>query len=148
LAQTDAQLPLRFPVQWVNRPNLDFRGFAGTVASGRVAVGDPVVVASSGRESRVSRIVTFDGDRDSAVAGDAVTLTLADEVDIARGDVLVSPRERPEVADQFAAHLLWMSEEPLLPGRSYLLRVGTKTVLARVTNLKHKVDVNSLEQRP
>ena len=148
VAQTAAQLPLRFPVQWVNRPNLDFRGFAGTVVSGGVDVGDNVVVASSGKDSCVERIVTFNGDRDSATAGDAVTLTLADELDIARGDVLVSPHDRPEVADQFAAHLLWMSEEPLLPGRSYLLRIGTKTLPARVTTLKHKVDVNTLEQRP
>jgi len=148
VASTVAQLPLRFPVQWVNRPNPDFRGFAGTLASGQVAVGDHVVVASSGKDSRVERIVTFDGDRDSAIAGDAVTLTLADEVDIARGDVLVPPQDRPEVTDQFAAQVLWMSEEPLLPGRSYLLRIGTKTLPARVTTLKHKVDVNTLEQRP
>jgi bifunctional enzyme CysN/CysC len=146
--QTAGQFPLRFPVQWVNRPNLDFRGFAGTVASGRVAVGDRLVVASSGKESRVERIVTFHGDRDSANAGDAITLTLDDEVDVARGDVLAPPQARPQVADQFAAHLLWMSDEPLLPGRSYLLRIGTKTLPARVTTLKHKVDVNTLEQRP
>jgi len=135
--QTAAQLPLRFPVQWVNRPTPDFRGFAGTVASGGVAVGDTVVVACSGKCSRVARIVTFDGDRDRATAGDAVTLTLADEVDVARGDVLVPPLHRPEVADQFAAHLLWMNEEPLLPGRSYLLRIGTNTLPAWVTTLKH-----------
>ena len=148
VAQTAARLPLRFPVQWVNRPNLDFRGYAGTLASGRVAVGDNVVVASSGKVSRVERIVTFNGDRDSATAGDAVTLTLADEIDIGRGDVLVPPQSRPEVADQFAAHLLWMNEEPLLPGRSYLLRIGTKTLPAQVTMLKHKIDINTLEQRP
>jgi len=148
VAQTAGTFPLRFPVQWVNRPNLDFRGFAGTVASGRIAVGDKVVVASSGKDSRVERIVTFDGDRDSAQAADAVTLTLVDEVDIARGDVLVPPQDRPEVTDQFAAHVLWMSDEPLLPGRSYMLRIGTKTLPARVTTLKHKVDVNTLEQRP
>jgi bifunctional enzyme CysN/CysC len=146
--KTATGLPLRFPVQWVNRPNPDFRGYAGTLASGRVAVGDDVVVASSGKTSRIERIVTFDGDRDSASAGDAVTLTLTSEVDIARGDVLVSPQQRPEVADQFAAHLLWMNEEPLLPGRSYLLRIGTKTLPAQVTTLKHKVDVHTLEQRP
>ena len=148
VAQTAARLPLRFPVQWVNRPNLDFRGYAGTVASGRVAVGDDIVVASSGKASRVERIVTFNGDRDSATAGDAVTLTLADEIDIGRGDVLVPPQLRPEVADQFGAHLLWMSEDPLLPGRSYLLRIGTKTLPAQVTTLKHKIDINTLEQRP
>jgi bifunctional enzyme CysN/CysC len=148
VAQTAARLPLRFPVQWVNRPNLDFRGYAGTLASGRVAIGDNVVVASSGKVSRVERIVTFNGDRDSATAGDAVTLTLADEIDIGRGDVLVPPHNRPEVADQFAAHLLWMNEEPLLPGRSYLLRIGTKTLPAQVTMLKHKIDINTLEQKP
>jgi bifunctional enzyme CysN/CysC len=148
VAQTPARLPLRFPVQWVNRPNPDFRGYAGTVASGRVAVGDDVVVASSGKASRVERIVTFNGDRDSATAGDAVTLTLADAIDIGRGDVLVPPQRRPEVADQFGAHLLWMNEEPLLPGRSYLLRIGTRTLPAQVTMLKHKIDINTLEQRP
>jgi bifunctional enzyme CysN/CysC len=148
VAQSTATLPLRFPVQWVNRPNPDFRGYAGTLASGRVAVGDPIVVASSGKTSRVERIVTFGGDRDSADAGCAVTLTLADEVDISRGDVLVAPLERPEVADQFGAHLIWMNEEPLLPGRSYLMRIGTRTLPAQVTTLKHRIDVNSLEQKP
>jgi bifunctional enzyme CysN/CysC len=148
VADTAATLPLRFPVQWVNRPNSDFRGLTGTVASGRVAVGDKVIVASSGRESHVARIVTFDGDHDSAEAGDAVTLTLADEVDISRGDVLASPQDRPVAADQFAAHLLWMSEEPLLPGRSYLLRAGTRTLPACVTLIEHKVDPDVLEHRP
>ena len=133
----------RFPVQWVNRPNLNFRGFAGTIASGEIAVGDPVVVAASGRATKVDRIVTFDGDLDRAVAGQSVTLVLADEVDIARGDVLARPQERPEVADQFAAHVVWMSEEPMLPGRSYLLMCGTKQVPARMA-LKHKIDVNTL----
>ena len=137
--------PFRFPVQWVNRPNLDFRGFSGTVASGTVSPGDRVVVAASGKESTVARIVTADGDLDQARAGDAVTITLADEVDIARGDVLARSDSRPEVVDQFAAHVLWMSEEAMLPGRSYLMRIGTKFVPARITNLKHKIDVNTLE---
>ena len=137
--------PFRLPVQWVNRPNLDFRGFAGTIAGGVVRTGDPVVVASSGRASAVTRIVTMDGDLAEAGAGDAVTLTLADEVDISRGDVLAPPTARPDVADQFAAHLLWMAEDDLLPGRQYLIKIGTKTVPASVTELKHKVDVNSLE---
>jgi len=140
-----AARPFRFPVQWVNRPNLDFRGFSGTVVSGSIRAGEPVVVAGSGRETRVARVVTFDGDREEAGAGEAVTLTLADEVDIARGDVLARPSERPEVVDQFAAHLLWMSEEPMLPGRSYLMRVGTKLVPSRVTSLRHQVDVNTFE---
>ncbi len=137
--------PFRFPVQWVNRPDLDFRGFSGTVASGRVRPGDRVVVAGSGRESTVSRIVTADGDLAEACAGDAVTLTLADEVDVARGDVLAQADSRPEVVDQFAAQVLWMIEEPMLPGRSYLMRIGTRFVPARITSLKHKTDVNTLE---
>ena len=141
----ETKKPFRFPVQWVNRPDLDFRGFSGTIASGRVRPGDPVVVAASGRQSTVARIVTFDGDLKEAQAGDAVTITLADEVDIARGDLLVPPTARPEVADQFAAHLLWMAEEPLLPGREYLMRIGTRYVPVRVTALKHKIDVDSLE---
>jgi bifunctional enzyme CysN/CysC len=138
--------PLRLPVQWVNRPNLDFRGFSGTVASGVVRPGDPVTVAASGRQTKVARIVTFDGDLPEARAGDAITLTLADEVDIARGDLLSAPTARPEVADQFAAHVLWMGDEPLLPGRPYLMRIGTRYVPVRVTALKHKLDVDTREQ--
>jgi bifunctional enzyme CysN/CysC len=137
--------PLRLPVQWVNRPDLNFRGFAGTLASGRVRPGDTIAVAKSGRLSKVSRIVTMDGDRDEASAGDAVTLTLSDEVDISRGDVLCDPHARPDVSDQLAGHLLWMAEEELLPGRQYLLKLGTSTVPATVSTLKHKVDVNTLE---
>ena len=140
-----ARLPLRFPVQWVNRPNLDFRGLAGTIASGSLARGERVVVAASGRESTVARIVTADGDLSEAHAGDAVTVVLAEQIDVARGDVLAHTHERPEVVDQFAAHLLWMAEEPMLPGRSYLMRIGTRMVPARVTSLKHKVDVNTFE---
>ncbi|MFY8150487.1 MAG: sulfate adenylyltransferase subunit 1, partial [Hyphomicrobiales bacterium] len=108
-----ATRPLRFPVQWVNRPNLDFRGFSGTIVSGTVRAGDPITVAASGKTSTVARIVTFDGDLAEAGPGEAVTLTLADEIDAARGDVLVPPTERPAVADQFAAHLIWMVDEPL-----------------------------------
>ena len=137
--------PFRFPVQWVNRPGLDFRGFSGTVASGKVRPGDRVVVASSGREARVARLVTYGGDLPEARAGDAVTITLEEEIDVARGDVLAHATARPEVVDQFAAQILWMSEEAMLPGRSYLMRIGTKYVPARVTRLKHRVDVNSLE---
>jgi bifunctional enzyme CysN/CysC len=143
--QVLAEKPFRFPVQWVNRPNLDFRGFSGTVASGRIKPGDKVVAAASGKESVVTRIVTADGDLQEATAGEAVTLTLADEIDVARGDVLARSDSRPEVVDQFAAHVLWMAEEAMLPGRSYLMRMGTKYVPARITNLKHKVDVNTLE---
>ncbi|BBE71645.1 sulfate adenylyltransferase subunit CysN [Oharaeibacter diazotrophicus] len=138
--------PFRMPVQWVNRPNLDFRGFAGTIASGTVRPGDPIVVAKSGRASTVKAIVTYDGDKAEASAGEAVTITLADEVDISRGDVLTTPDNRPEVSDQFAAHLIWMADEALLPGRPYLIKIGTKTVAGQVTEIKHKIDVNSFNK--
>ncbi|WP_316229338.1 sulfate adenylyltransferase subunit CysN [Bradyrhizobium sp. SZCCHNR1070] len=137
------ELPFRFPVQWVNRPNLDFRGYSGTIASGRVRSGDPVVVAVSGYVTRVREIVTADGLREMAEAGDAVTLTLTDELDISRGDMLVSPTDRPEVNDQFAAEVIWMSDHPLVSGRSYLARIGTRTVPINFTALKYKIDVNS-----
>jgi bifunctional enzyme CysN/CysC len=130
----------------VNRPNLDFRGFSGTVVSGRIRAGDPVAVAKSGRTSTVKRIVTMDGDLPEASAGAAVTLVLADEVDVSRGDVLCAPAARPDVTDQFAAHLLWMAEDELLPGRQYLLKLATATVPVTVTALKHKIDVNTLDQ--
>jgi bifunctional enzyme CysN/CysC len=140
-----AERPFRFSVQWVNRPNLDFRGFSGTVGSGRIAKGDPVVVAASGKTSTVARIVTADGDLEAAQAGDAVTLTLADEIDVARGDLLCPPAHRPAVADQFAAHVLWMDEEALLPGRQYLMRIGNLWTPASVTSIRHGVNVNTLE---
>ena len=139
--------PFRFPVQWVNRPNLDFRGFSGTIASGRIAVGDGVVVAASGRQSQVARILGPDGDQQMAAAGEAVTICLADEVDVARGDVLAPLADRPEVADQLAAHLLWMDEEAMLPGRQYLARFGNLWTTASVTTIKHRVDVNTLDQQ-
>jgi bifunctional enzyme CysN/CysC len=148
IERADVDRPLRFPVQWVNRPDMNFRGFAGTVASGSVAVGDRIVVVSSGKESTIKRIVTFDGDRLRARAGEAVTVTLSDDVDVARGDLLAHPQNRPEVVDQFAAHVLWLHEEPMLPGRSYLLRIGTNILPARITKLKHLTDINTLEQRP
>jgi bifunctional enzyme CysN/CysC len=135
--------PFRFPVQWVNRPNQDFRGYAGTIASGQIKVGEPVVEATSGRTSQIATIVTYDGNVSSAETGDAVTITLADELDIVRGDVLVSPKARPEVTDQFAAHVIWMSDEPLVPGRSYLSRIGTKSTPMTVTAIKYKIDVNT-----
>jgi len=137
--------PFRLPVQWVNRPNLDFRGFSGTVASGHIAVGDPVAVARSGRTTTLKRIVTMDGDLGETRAGEAVTLVLADEIDVSRGDVLSAAADRPEVSDQFAAYLLWMSEEELLPGRPYLIKLAATTVPGQVTALKHKIDVNTLE---
>jgi len=137
--------PFRLPVQWVSRPNLDFRGFAGQVAGGTVAVGDRVRVVPSGWESSVARIVTADGDLAQAVAGQSVTLTLADEIDISRGDIIAAATDPPKVADQFECHLIWMSERPMLPGRSYLLKLGTRTVEATPARPKYKVNVNTLE---
>ncbi len=146
IAEDRAKEPLRFIVQWVNRPHLDFRGFSGTLASGSLRPGDEIAVAGSGRLSKVARIVTADGDLEAAMAGDSVTLTLADELDVARGDILCDPKNRPEVADQFAAHLFWMSDDKLLPGRSYLMKAGTRTLPVSVTELKHKLDVNTLSE--
>jgi bifunctional enzyme CysN/CysC len=140
-----SERPFRFQVQLVNRLNPDFRGYAGTVASGRIRVGETVVVASSGLASAVSGIVTYDGAREAAAAGDAVTLTLAGEIDVARGDVLAAPDARPEISDQFAAHVIWMDADALMPGRSYLLRLGTKVVPASITGIKYRIDVNTLE---
>ncbi|RUW73337.1 sulfate adenylyltransferase subunit CysN [Mesorhizobium sp. M2A.F.Ca.ET.067.02.1.1] len=136
------ELPFRFPVQYVNRPNLDFRGFAGTIASGTVSQGDEVVVAKSGKASRVKRIVAQGGDLDQAVAGQAITLVLEDEVEVSRGNMLVSPAARPQVADQFAANIVWFDDQALLPGRSYILRTETDQVSATVTDLKYRVNVN------
>ena len=136
---------LRLPVQWVNRRNHEFRGFAGTIASGTVRPGDRIRVQPSGRESKVARIVTAAGDLPLAVAGQAVTVTLADEIDISRGDVISAADSAPEVADQFEATLVWMHEEPMLPGRTYLLQLGGNTVNASITEPKHKVNVNTLE---
>jgi bifunctional enzyme CysN/CysC len=135
----------RMPVQWVCRPDQDFRGFAGSVVSGVVTPGDAVVVLPSGQRSRVARIVTADGDLAQASRGQAVMLTLQDELDASRGDVITSAGDAPESADQFAAHLLWMDAQPLLPGRPYWLKIGARTVGAQVTEIKHKVDVNTQE---
>jgi bifunctional enzyme CysN/CysC len=147
-ADDNADKPFRFPVQWVNRAGSDFRGFAGTVAGGKVAQGDPVRVAHSGKLAGISRIVTADGDLDNAGAGDAVTLVLDREIDIARGDMLVAPKAPPDVSDQFAAEILWMSDEKLHPGRSYLLKAGCQITPASVTRLKHKLDVNTYAKAP
>jgi len=140
-----ATAPFRLPVQWVNRPNPDFRAFAGTIAGGTVRVDDRVRVFPSGRESRVSRIVTFDGDLPEAVAGQAVTLMLADDIDASRGDVIAATDAPPAVADHVEATVIWMADEPLLRGRTYLLRTGTKTVAATVAPIKYKLNVLSLE---
>ncbi|MCC6205537.1 MAG: sulfate adenylyltransferase subunit CysN [Hyphomicrobiales bacterium] len=140
--------PFRFPVQYVNRPNLDFRGFAGTVASGAVATGDEVVVAKSGRSSRVKRIVAFGGDLPRAVEGQAVTLVLEDEIDASRGNLLVAPDARPHVADQFSASLVWFDESPLVAGRSYILRTETDQVSVTVTELARRVNIDDLSEGP
>ena len=137
--------PFRMPVQWVNRPSPDFRGFSGQIAGGRIRPGDGVRVLPSGRESTVARIVTADGDLGEATAGQSVTLTLADETDVSRGDVIAAIGDPPEAADQFECHLIWMSEEPMLPGRPYLLKLGTRTATATVTDTRYKVNVNTLE---
>ncbi len=137
--------PLRLPVQWVNRPNLDFRGFCGLIASGIVRTGDRIRVQPSGRESRVARIVTMGGDLPQAVAGQSVTLTLEDEIDISRGDVISAAEAPAEVADQFECTVVWMSDDAMLPGRPYLLKLGTRTVNATVTEPKYKVNVNTME---
>ncbi len=137
--------PFRLPVQWVNRPHHDFRGFAGTIAGGVIEAGARVRVQPSGRESTVARIVTADGDLERAVAGQSITLTLADEIDISRGDVISRADAPAEVADQFEATVVWMADEPMLPGRPYLLKIGARTVNAQIGELKYKVNVNSLE---
>lgn len=141
-----AQKPFRLPVQYVNRPNLDFRGYCGTIASGSVRQGDAVAVAKSGKTSTVKRIVTQDGDLVQAGAGQAVTLVLEDEVEVSRGNMLVAPDHRPVVADQFQANLVWFAEAPMIPGRTYILRTETDQAPATITALKHRVDVNSFAQ--
>ncbi len=144
----DRTKPFRMPVQWVNRPNLDFRGFSGLIAGGAVRTGDRVRVLPSGRQSTVSRIVVQGGDLGEAVAGQSVTLCLADEVDCSRGDVIAAAGDPPEVADQFEAALVWLSEVPLLPGRPYWLKLATQTVTANVQAPKYQINVNSLEHLP
>jgi bifunctional enzyme CysN/CysC len=139
------QTPLRLPVQWVNRPNADFRGFAGTLAGGQVQVGQRIRVLPSGHESTVSRIVTFDGDLQQAAAPQSITITLADEVDISRGDLICAVQDPAEVGQQFEATIAWMAHEPLLRGRSYLMKIGARTVSATVLPLRYKINVNTLE---
>jgi bifunctional enzyme CysN/CysC len=146
LADGATPRPFRLPVQWVNRPNLDFRGYAGLLASGTIRAGDAMRVLPSGQTSRVRSILSADRKVEAAVAGDSVTITLADEIDVSRGDVIV-PFDTPlEVADQFEATVVWMHEDPLLPGRSYLMKIGGRTVNATVARLKHEVNVNTLAQ--
>lgn len=143
-AEADRAKPFRLPVQWVNRPNLDFRGFAGLIASGTVKPGDAVRILPSGRTTTVSRIVAMGGDRDTAGAGESVTLTLADEVDCSRGDVIAAADAPPQVADQFKATIVWMDQADLLPGRAYWLKLGTQTVSVTVREPEHAIDVNTL----
>jgi bifunctional enzyme CysN/CysC len=137
--------PFRMPIQWVNRPDHDFRGFCGRVVRGTVHPGDPVRALPSGRRTSIARVITNGSDVDEAVAGESVTLTLTDEIDVSRGDVLASEVDPPEVADQFEAHIVWMSEHPMLPGRPYLLKIGTRTVGATLAHPKYKVNVNTME---
>ena len=141
----DADAPLRFPIQLVNRPSSDFRGYSGTIASGRIEPGTTVVAATTGHSATVKKIVTMDGDLEVASAGAAVTLTLDREIDLSRGDLMVDAAARPEVSDQIAAHLIWMSNDEMLPGRSYLLKSGARTVGAAVSELKHRVDIDSFK---
>lgn len=141
-----ADKPFRFPVQYVNRPNLNFRGFAGQIASGKVAVGDEIVVAKSGQSSIVKEIVTQGGNLDEAVEGQAVTIVLEDQIEVSRGNLLVAPADRPHVADQLQAHLIWFDANPMIPGRSYVLRTETDSVNCTITALKYEIDVNSFSQ--
>jgi bifunctional enzyme CysN/CysC len=137
--------PFRMPVQWVNRPDLDFRGFSGRVVGGSVRRGDRIRALPSGKESTVARIVTKDGNLDQAVAGQSITLTLNDEIDISRGDLISAADSPPGIADQFEAALIWMSEDEMFPGRPYLLKIGAKTVGVTIATPKYKVNVNTLE---
>ncbi|MCA7023072.1 sulfate adenylyltransferase subunit CysN [Stenotrophomonas sp. 17(2023)] len=146
IAGHDAGGGLRLPVQWVNRPHQDFRGFAGTLAAGQVRGGDPVVVLPSARRSTVREVLGPDGRLDVARAGQAVTLVLADEIDVSRGDVIAAAGDPPEVADQFAAHVLWMDDAALLPGRPYWLQIGSRTVAASISEIKHRIDVNTQDK--
>ena len=142
----DQARPLRMPVQWVNRPNLDFRGFSGLIASGSVRPGDAVRVLPSGKTSTVTRIVTLDGDLDQAAAGQSVTLCFADEIDCSRGDVIAAADAPPEVADQFESTLVWLDDDALLVGRSYWLKLGTQTVSVTVQAPKYTINVNTLDK--
>ncbi|WP_340587489.1 sulfate adenylyltransferase subunit CysN [Erythrobacter alti] len=146
LSDIAADKPFRMPVQWVNRPNLDFRGFSGLIATGSVKPGDAVRVLPSGKTSTVKSIVTFDGDLDEAVAGQSVTITLEDEIDCSRGDVLCVADTPPETADQFEATIVWLNDEDLHVGRGYWLKLGTQTVSATVQQPKHRVDVNTMDE--
>ncbi len=139
---------LRFPVQYVNRPNLNFRGYCGTLSAGIVRPGDEVTVLPSGKSSKVKSIVTFDGELQEAFAPMAVTLTLEDEIDISRGDIIVHSQQVPESTSKFGAHLVWMSEQELIPGRSYEIKLASTRTAGRISAIRHRIDVNTLEQIP
>jgi bifunctional enzyme CysN/CysC len=145
VSETAQGAAFRMPVQWVNRPDAEFRGFAGLVASGSVRPGDALRVLPSGRTSRVARVYTGEGDAAAAVAGQSVTLTLADEIDVSRGDVLAAAEAPPAVANHFEATIIWMHDEPLLQGRAYLMKLATRTVTATVSPIKYRINVNTLE---
>ena len=138
--------PFRLPVQWVNRPNIDFRGYAGTIASGSIKPGDAIRVQPSGKTSSVERIVTQDGDLEMAVAGQSITMTLTNEIDISRGDIISTTDTPASSANQFESTIIWMNENTLLPGRAYLLKCGTSTSTATITDIKYETNVNTLEQ--
>ena len=140
--------PVRLPVQYVNRPNLDFRGFAGTLASGILRVGDKLAVLPSGKESTVTRIVTFDGDLEYALPGQAITVTFADEIDISRGDLLVDAAKKPQVTQNVLAHIVWMGEESLQPGRVYDVKLATKKSRGQVEAIRHRIEINKLDELP
>ncbi|WP_421237920.1 sulfate adenylyltransferase subunit CysN [Aeromonas jandaei] len=140
--------PVRLPVQYVNRPNLDFRGFAGTLASGILRIGDKLAVLPSGKESTVTRIVTFDGDLEYALPGQAITVTFADEIDISRGDLLVDAANRPQVTQNLLAHIVWMGEESLQPGRVYDVKLATKKSRGQVEAIRHRIEINKLDELP
>lgn len=144
----ETSLPFRMPVQWVNRPDLDFRGYAGRIAGGIIRPGDDIRVLPSGKQSKIARIVTMDSDLDEAVSGQSVTLTLTDEIDISRGDVIATSETPPEISDQFDTTIIWLSEEPMLPGRSYRMKTSSRLVSATVNAPKHKTDVNTLQKLP
>ena len=144
----ETSLPFRMPVQWVNRPDLDFRGYAGRIAGGIIRPGDDIRILPSGKQSKIARIVTMDSDLDEAVSGQSVTLTLTDEIDISRGDVIATSETPPEISDQFDTTIIWLSEEPMLPGRSYRMKTSSRLVSATVNAPKHKTDVNTLQKLP
>lgn len=145
IEEQNESAPFRLPVQWVNRPNLDFRGFSGTVSAGNIEVGDNIVALPNAKTSKVKEILGASGEKDQATFGEAITLCLEDEIDISRGDIIAKSNERPETSDQFQAHVIWMHEEHLLPGRPYLIKTNNQTTEGVVTELKHKINVNSLE---